>query len=271
MPTRDDPADIPTGSGHISGTFVTPRRRMPGVLFVHGWGGNQEQYLARARSIAALGCVCLTFDLTGHGDTEEQQKTVSREQNLRDVLAAYDVLAAHRSVDPARIAVVGSSYGGYLAAILSSMRAIRWLALRAPALYIDTGWEIPKAQLHKEQGLAAWRRNFIPVEGNRALEDCSNFEGDVLLVESELDHVIPGTVIASYREAFGQARSLTYRVLAGADHGLTDESCQRAYSAVLLNWFTEMAFTPSESEIPQAPVATANRASEMPEAPPGQG
>ena len=46
--------------------------------------------------------------------TQPQRETVSRESNLRDVLAAYDTLAAHPSVDASAIAVVGSSYGGYL-------------------------------------------------------------------------------------------------------------------------------------------------------------
>jgi len=72
MTTRDEQIDIPVGDDRISGTFVNPATVMPGVLFVHGWGGTQEQYLNRAREIAALGCVCLTIDLRGHGRNEEQ-------------------------------------------------------------------------------------------------------------------------------------------------------------------------------------------------------
>ena len=72
------------------------------MLFVHGWGGSQEQYLARAREIAALGCICLTFDLRGHARTEPQHETVTREDNLRDVLAAYDVLARPSGGRPQR-------------------------------------------------------------------------------------------------------------------------------------------------------------------------
>src|SRR5881296_1671289 len=110
MPTRDDIIDIAVDDHHIAGTLVTPATAAPGVLFVHGWGGSQEQYLARAREVAALGCVCLTFDLRGHAKTQPQHETVSRGDNLRDVLAAYDVLADHRGVNPSAIAVVGSSY-----------------------------------------------------------------------------------------------------------------------------------------------------------------
>ncbi len=112
MATRDERIDIPVDDQRISGTLVTPATLVPGVLFLHGWGGTQEQYLARAREIAALGCVCLTVDLRGHAGTEGQKETVRREDNLRDALAAYDTLVRHQAVDKEAIAVVGSSYGG---------------------------------------------------------------------------------------------------------------------------------------------------------------
>ena len=136
---NDDEVEIDVGDHMIAGTLVRPATMVPGVLFVHGWGGRQQQYLARAREIAALGAICLTLDLRGHGRTRHQQDTVTREENLRDVVAGYDTLVAQRGVDPSAIAVIGSSYGGYLAAILSSLRPVRWLALRVPALYKDDG------------------------------------------------------------------------------------------------------------------------------------
>jgi uncharacterized protein len=240
MPTREEKIEVRVDAEPIEATLVTPGTRIPGVLFVHGWGGSQEQYLARAREISVLGCVCLTFDLRGHAGTQRQRETVSRESNLRDTLAAYDVLAGHPHVDRSAIAVVGSSYGGYLAAILTKLRPVKWLALRAPALYIDTGWETPKLQLHKDQDLRTYRRSFVPAETNRALRACADFQGDVLIVESELDDTIPRTVITSYREACLKARSLTYRCIPGADHGLTEDAAQRAYTSLLTQWLGEM-------------------------------
>ena len=242
MATHDEPVDIAVDRDSISGTFITPGTLVPGVLFVHGWGGSQQQYLARAREVAALGCVCLTFDLRGHAQDREQYETVTREHNLRDVLAAYDMLAARRHVDPNAIAIIGSSYGGYLASVVTSMRPVKWLALRAPALYIDSDWDSPKLELHRSQDLKGYRRSFIPAEGNRALRACQEFEGDVLLIESEFDDIIPRTVFTSYREACKHARSLTYRCVQGADHGLTEPADQRAYTALLVAWLTEMVF-----------------------------
>ena len=203
---------------------------------------------SNARATAALGCICLTFDLRGHEQTRGQFDTVSREDNLRDVLAAYDVLAGQRGVDPTAIAVVGSSYGGYLAAILSSLRPVRALALRAPALYKDTDWTMAKRLLRKQQELDRYRLRTVRPGDSRALLACTMFEGDVLIVESEHDDVVPRQVIENYRGACGRARSVTYRVLQGADHGLSTDPLQRAYTRLLVDWLAEtvigVAFAP---------------------------
>ena len=240
MPTRDEPIDIPVEDELLEGTLVTPGTLVPGVLFVHGWGGNQQQYLARAREVASLGCICLTFDLRGHIKTRAQRETVSREDNLQDVVAAYDVLVAQPGVDRASIAVVGSSYGGYLASILTSLRPVRWLGLRVPALYKDSEWEVPKRRLKEAQSLDAYRLQPIKPSESVALRACAAFGGDVLIVESEHDNTVPHQVIVNYRQACATAHSLTYRVIEGADHGLSDMRWQQAYTTLLVNWLSEM-------------------------------
>ncbi|MEO8299471.1 MAG: alpha/beta fold hydrolase [Burkholderiales bacterium] len=268
MATLEEKVEIGVDGGQISGTFITPGTLVPGVLLVHGWGGSQQQYVMRARDIAALGCVCLTFDLRGHALTRSLYfETVTREQNMQDVLAAYDTLAARQHIDPNAIAVVGSSYGGYLAAILTSMRPVKWLGLRAPALYIDTGWDSPKLQLHKEQDLKGYRNSFVPAEANRALRAVQQFGGDLLLVQSELDDLIPQTVLTSYREAGKHARSLTYRCMDGADHGLTKDTDQAAYKTLLVNWLSEMVFGARGPQGHEPPVAAPPEPA-LPERPP---
>jgi uncharacterized protein len=240
MTARDDDTDaevvaIEVDGDRIAGTLVVPAPRRPGVLFVHGWGGSQAQYLARARRVAALGCVCLTFDLRGHAAHAHQRETVSRGQNLRDVLAAYDALAAHPGVDPGSVAVAGSSYGGYLGTLLTALRPVRWLVLRAPALYRDEDWAVPKHRLDRAE-IDAYRGQVIRPEQNRALAACADFDGDVLLVQSEHDRIVPAQVIDNYRAAFERAQSLTYRLLEGTDHGLSDGGGQRAYTGLLCEW-----------------------------------
>lgn len=236
---HSDTVRIEVAGDALEGTFLTPRSKVPGVLFIHGWGGRQAFDLSRARGIAALGCVCLTFDLRGHAATEAQRRQVSRDDNLRDAMAAYDTLAAHPALDSGEVAVVGSSYGAYLAAILSGLRKVRWLCLHVPALYRDDEWFMPKNQLNRDV-LRAYRSGHVEPEGNRALTACAGFQGDVLIVESEHDDFVPHSTIMSYRAAFRRAHSLTHRIVDGADHALTDKQAQRAYTALLVNWITEM-------------------------------
>src|SRR5690348_1555175 len=153
MDVRLDTIGIEVDDEMLGGTVLAPTRELPGILFVHGWGGDQQHDLARAREAAGLGCVCVTFDLRGHPKSKVPRERVSRAQNLADIVAAFDWLAERPSVDASSIAVVGISYGGYLASILTSLREVRWLALRSPALYKDEGWELPKLQLHTDPDL----------------------------------------------------------------------------------------------------------------------
>lgn len=239
MSTVTQPIEISVQDEEIDGTFLAPSERLPGVLFIHGWGSEQKGDIARAKGVASLGCVSLTFDLRGHARNRSKHEVVSREDNYRDVVAAYDRLARHPHVDPDAIAVVGSSYGGYLATILTSHRAVKWLALQVPALYRDEHWTQPKEQLNRED-LTAYRQSFVSPDDNRALRACRDFTGDVLIVESEFDSFVPHPAIMSYRAAFQNTHSLTHRIIDGADHALSLDVYQEAYSRILLNWATEM-------------------------------
>ena len=239
MATRTEKLEILIDEERMAGTFLAPPNKVPGVLFVHGWGGSQERDLERARGIAGLGCVCLTFDLRGHVKNSPRQQTVTREENLRDLIAAYDSLHRHPAIDTRAIAVVGTSYGAYLSTILTTLRPVQWLSLRVPSLYRDEQWDLPKRKLDRDD-LAHYRSHFVPSAENRALMACLQFRGDVLIVESENDHLVPHATIMSYRAAFQNAHSLTHRVIDHADHALTDKAAQQAYTAILVNWVTEM-------------------------------
>lgn len=223
----------------VVGTLLRPEVPVPGFLFVHGWGGDQGEDMAQAEELARLGCVCFTFDLRGHAGSDANQDEVTRQDGLEDVLAAYDHLASQPLVDRSAIGVVGTSYGGYLSAILTAHRPVRWLALRVPALYPDEQWDVPKAKLDK-----AWVRAFReqPQTGahDRALAACEAYAGDALLVESEHDEQVPREAILSYQAAFRQANSLSHRVIHGATHAMRDPRHQRVYTRLLTGWIEEM-------------------------------
>lgn len=206
-----------------------------GVLFVHGWASDLQHYQDLSEEVAALGRTCMAFDLAGHGPDDAEQSAVSRADNLGDVLAAYDALAGWPGVNPEQVVIVGTSYGGYLATIASALRPVRSLALRVPALYPDAQWDAPKSSLSRRM-LDQYRGASHAPDGNRALEACQAFKGDVLVVASEHDEVLPLPSVQRFVSAFGNARALKTLTIAGADHALTDGAGQASYAAMLLEW-----------------------------------
>ena len=223
----------------LDARIVSPSTRLPAVLLVHGWDSDQHHYEDRARQVAELGCVCMTIDLRGHGRLAAQHHQVTPADNLRDVLAAYDTLAARPEVDPASICLVGTSYGGYLAVLATSQRPVRWLALRVPALYQDQHQHVAKAKIDRA-ALQHFRETVAPDTPNRALQACAAYRGDVLLVASACDQTLPPANIAAYRGALSHSESLTYRRISEADHALSDTRSQQAYDAIFSAWITEM-------------------------------
>lgn len=93
---------------------------------------------------------------------------------------------------------------------------------------------------HVNPEFAAHRRLSLRAEDNRALGACAQFLGDALVVESGHDEIIPHPAAANYIAAFSNAHSLTYRVIEGADHALSRERWERAYTELLVNWLSEM-------------------------------
>ena len=223
----------------LAGTLLKPDAPVPGFLFVHGWGGDQDEDLGHAEEIARLGCVCFTFDLRGHAESDAVREEVTRQDGLNDVRTAYDFLASQPLINGDAIGVIGTSYGGYLSALLTRDRPVRWLALRVPALYPDDDWDTPKARLNKDV-VRAYREQIRTPRDNRALAACEAFEGDVLIVESGDDDRIPTEVILSYQAAFKRASSFTHRIIPGASHALRDPADQRVYATILINWLEEM-------------------------------
>jgi len=235
----EDRVTLPVTGQSVAGTLLRPETPVPAFLFVHGWGADQDEDLGLAEELARLGCVCLTFDLRGHADSDGRQDEVTRADGLADVLAAYDHLAAQPLVDRAAIGIVGTSYGGYLAILLTACRAVRWLGLRVPALYPDEEWDTPKARLDKD-AVRAYRQHRHGAGDDRALDAAAAFRGDVLLVASEKDEQIPREATLSLQAAFRDAGSFTRRTIRGATHALADPRHQRVYAALLVRWIEEM-------------------------------
>jgi len=98
--------------------------KRPGILVVHEWWGQNEYARKRARMLAELGYTAFALDMYGNGKTADHPDTAGKfssevRKNLSLMTerfnAARRVLAAHKTVDPKRIAAIGYCFGGAVA------------------------------------------------------------------------------------------------------------------------------------------------------------
>jgi uncharacterized protein len=83
----------------------------PGVVIVHGAGSRKENHADFARLATAAGWAALTFDLPGHGASDGAMSGDA----IDDVIRMAHLLSEQEGIDPRRVAVRGSSLGGFLA------------------------------------------------------------------------------------------------------------------------------------------------------------
>jgi hypothetical protein len=107
-----------------------------GVLFCHGFGTLKEgvppglsAYLAHA------GYTVLAFDYRGFGGSEGPRGLLSPAEQVEDIVHALEFLAQYPGVDPTRIGLYGTSFGGGVAAIAATRsRRPKALILSVPVV-----------------------------------------------------------------------------------------------------------------------------------------
>jgi len=217
------------------------------ILFLHGWTSRQDRYFELADTLAAQGYVCLTFDMRGHGASDGELKALTRVDFLDDAVAAYDLLANTEGVDKARISVVGSSFGSYIATLLSAKRPCAALCLRVPANYPDTGFEEPHLERANayyegvvEEDKKRWKTTVHSFSETSSLRAVHAFGGPILLVESEKDELVPHEIVQSYIDAAPDKNKLTYVFMRGAPHSLNgSDTYKEEFKNILVSWLSE--------------------------------
>lgn len=229
-----------TGNQNLEATLIKPPKQfkgsLPALIFIPGWKSNQEGNVKRASEITKLGFICLTLDLRGHGQSDGNIDQFSRQDHLEDIKTAYNYLSSLKEVEK-KIGIIGSSYGAYLAAVATNSLVFNWLVLRVPALYFDKNFDVPTDKLIKEDK-KAFKTSGLTPKNSLALKGVLDFEGKLLIVESEKDEVIPHQVIENYLEICDK-RKLTYKVMKNTRHSLESENQEKNYVNILKTWLQE--------------------------------
>jgi pimeloyl-ACP methyl ester carboxylesterase len=105
-------------------------------LVLHGFGTNSESEGVRqpTRVLREFGYVTLRFDMRGCGKSEGEFGRVICLEQVEDLGHALDFLASQAAVDPRRIGVIGSSFGGAVAVYAAGTNP------RIAAVVSNGGW-----------------------------------------------------------------------------------------------------------------------------------
>ena len=112
-----EPTEFYSWGTRCAAVLWQPRERArgpaPAVVLCHGFRGIKEWFLPEfAVEFAARGYAVLTFDYRGFGESEGERGRLVPDEQVEDIRAAVAFLGTRPGVDPGRIAVYGTSFGG---------------------------------------------------------------------------------------------------------------------------------------------------------------
>ena len=162
--------------------------RRAGIVLCHGYTGVRNIYLPdNARVLNEAGYVVLNFDYKGWGDSEGPLTRLAPWSRVADVQAALIFLAAQPEIDPNRLGLYGTSYGGatvvWVAAIDPRVQCTvavvgigngaRWMrSVRRPDEYFDL---LDRAAADRTRRALTGKSEFVP-RGEILLPDRNSAE-----------------------------------------------------------------------------------------------
>jgi uncharacterized protein len=138
---NEDVVSIPSAGLRLHGALgmpaqLRPAERRAAFLVLHGFGGNCDSagVIQPTRVLSELGYVTLRFDMRGCGKSQGEFGRVICLEQAEDLGNALTFLARQPAVDPDRIGVIGSSFGGAVAVYAGGTN------LRIGAVISNGGW-----------------------------------------------------------------------------------------------------------------------------------
>ena len=178
------------------------------AILCHGLAGRKEGALfdAVSKALRAKGVAVARFDFNGHGESEGAfgRMTVSNE-----VLDAETVVDYYRNVRGARVALVGHSQGGVVAALAASRlgaETVEALALLAPAGVLRDDalrgaffgarydpLDPPASVPLGDTGLAVGREYLLDAQETDPYAEIARYRGPLVVAHGQADTVVPWT------------------------------------------------------------------------------
>ena len=232
------------------------RTRVPAALLLHGFGGTKSEshrmFVKLARALTSHGIATLRFDYRGCGDSAGNFEDLTIRSQVLDASEALRYLLRHKRVNTRRLALIGMSLGGAIAAHVVARESDRFktLALWAPVAEggdILDEFSTPDAVASLAQtGITEHWGNLVGVEFIRQfaemkpLREVAKSKCPVLLVHGSDDETVPAKHTDLYERAVQTGKRTVKKVIIpGADHTFSKLIWEQRLIKETVNWLSE--------------------------------
>lgn len=228
--------DLPDKVAIAAAKGEPPLRRVPGVIFCHGFTGHRiesrRMYARLGAQLASQGILCMRFDHRGCGESQGDFVDFTPEGMLEDLDCALEAFLSLMYVDQAHLAVVGYSLGGTSASYILDrhpdfVTAVLWAPVGQPEIIRERISQLPGFEGYAERGyydLSGFRvsREYLDGVGQvmKPVEWARGFKGPILFLHGEDDEVVVPGQSDRFVSARGNAADRLVRI-PGADHGFS--------------------------------------------------
>ena len=120
-------------------------RRYPAVLFLHGNGGDKNEFLSNALGLASNSFASLLIDdlpalppsqkMNYQNYTEPANDLIAHRQSVINIRRGIDLLEQHPKIDADRIAFVGIDFGAWTGSIVAGVefRILTYILINCPS------------------------------------------------------------------------------------------------------------------------------------------
>ena len=237
-PAGESDVWIPAGDHRVPGTLalpaVQPGQQVPAVLLLHGDLGDRDadgMFVRLADALAARGIASLRIDFAGAGASEEPDLSLDYPGMVLDATAALTYLQQDQALDADRVAILGFSRGGSIAATVAGTvpgvaALVSWSGAIANAFEEDpaaheeareNGEVVVDLGEREFQLSLAW---FDTILDSHPLDDVAGYPNPVLAVVGSDDDIVDPEISNVFLATVASTDKTLYTV-EGGDHGFT--------------------------------------------------
>ncbi len=242
-PAREEAVAFAGPNGTLRGMLhlpgVTPG---PAVILLHGFTGTHigadRLFVQAARYLAGRGWAALRVDFFGSGDSDGAFDAYTFQTQRADAAAMLDYAAEQDAIDADRLAIVGISRGGAVAAALAGdddrvTAAVFWKAAALPARH-TAAIDAMRAADHTTGGLRVSQALLDEFATLDPPGDLRGYSGPGLVVHGSADRHVSREEADALLAALGERGTL--HVIDGADHGFNHPDWRDELFTVTADW-----------------------------------